>query len=65
MIILVSPTPWKKIIRNRGQNIALRAIREQNNKSALGGKTIKLHSKTEDGTLKYENQQKNSRGREM
>ena len=64
-MILVSPTPWKKIIRNWGQNVTLRIIWGQNNESAFGGKTMKLHSKTEDGTLKYENQQKNSRGREM
>ena len=36
----------------------------KNNESALGDKTMNMHSKTGDGTLKYENQQKNSRGRE-
>ena len=36
----------------------------KNNESALGGKIINLHSKTKDETLKCENRQKNSRGRE-
>ena len=53
MMILVSPAPWNKIIRNQGAKYSSR------------GKTINLHSKTKDGILKYENQQKNSRGREM
>ena len=38
-----------------GENVALRAIQ---------GKIMNLHSKTEDGALKYENQQKNSKDRE-
>ena len=44
LIILVSPTPWKKIIRNRGV------------KCSYGGKIMNLHSKTKDETLKYKSQ---------
>ena len=35
LMILVSPTPWKKIIRNQWQNVALGATWGQNNGSAL------------------------------
>ena len=52
-MILVSPSLWEKIIRNRGQNVALGAIWEQNN----------LHSKTKDEMLKCKSQQKSFGGR--
>ena len=38
-MILVSPSPWKKIIKNWGQNVAL---------GQLGDKIMSLHSKTEN-----------------
>ena len=43
-----------KNVRNQGQNVVLGEIQ---------GKTVNLNSKTEDGALKYENQQKNSKDR--
>ena len=64
LMILVSPAPWRKIIRNQGVKCSSGGNLGKNNESALGGKTMNMHSKTGDGTLKYENQQKNSRGRE-
>ena len=63
LMILVSPAPWRKIIRNQGSKYSSEGNLGKNNESALGGKIINLHSKTEDGTLKYENKQKNSKGR--
>ena len=49
LMILVSPITWMEedYQETWGQNVAL----EQ-----LGDKTMKLHSKTKDGTLKCENQ---------
>ena len=53
-MILVSPSLWERIIRNQWQSVAQGAIWE---------KTMNLHSKTEDKTLKYENRKKSSEGR--
>ena len=53
-MILVSPAPWRKIIRNQGAKYSSGGNFKKNNESALGGKTMNMHSKTGDGTLKYE-----------
>ena len=53
LMILVSPAPSE----TKGQNVVLGGnLEKKNNESALGGKTMNLHKKTEDGTLKCENQ---------
>ena len=50
-MILVSPSLWKKTIRNWGQNVA---------QGAIWGKIMNLHSKIEDKTLNCKSQQKSS-----
>ena len=46
------------------KNDDLSVAKNRGAKYSSGAKTMNLHLKTEDGTVKYENQQKNSRARE-